>query len=239
MERFELLSAYLNKNDVVLSAKQEEQLYFYYKLLADANKKLNLTAIDDIKGVEEKHFLDSLAIVAFVDIGNITSFIDIGSGAGFPGIPLKIIFPKTRAVLVDSRGKRVNFLNIIIDKLKLSETVALNGRAEELAHDPAYREGFDLCVSRAVGKLSSLSELCLPFVKEGGLFLPYKSGNVDEELKQAQGALRKLGGRLEKTVDMVIGPSELRRSFPIIRKIEKTRAIYPRRNGVPQKTPLT
>lgn len=238
MSRFKLLSEFLNKNNIELTDIQEEQLITYYERLIDVNKVMNLTAITEFNEVEEKHFTDSLAIISFYDMNKVESLIDIGSGAGFPGLPIKIIFPHIKVVLADSLNKRVNFLNNTVKELKLSEISAVHGRAEELARDLQYREKFDLCVSRAVSRLSSLSELCLPFVKKDGSFIPYKSGDIDEEITEAKKAIKLLGGNIENIIEMSIGKSDLKRSFPIIKKINETPSAYPRKTGTPQKKPI-
>ena len=218
--------------------RQFEQLEKYADLLAETNKVMNLTAITDAEGIAEKHFLDSLALAAAADLTGVRTVIDVGTGAGFPGIPLKILFPHLEVTLADSLAKRVGFLQRVIDEIMLTDITAVHGRAEDLARKPEYREKFDLAVSRAVAKLSVLSEYCLPFVREGGLFAAYKASESGAEIKDAEYAVEVLGGRIEDTADLTFGPSPLSRTFCLIRKKKATPAVYPRKSGTPEKKPL-
>lgn len=238
MKKFKNLEEFLEKNGITLSKKQEQQFYRYFELLVETNKTVNLTAITEFDEVGEKHFLDSVAPIAFMDFKKYESLIDIGTGAGFPGLPLKILFPHLNVALADSLNKRINFLNSVIEELELTGGCAVHGRAEELARDPEYRERFDICVSRAVSRLSSLSELCIPFVKPDGYFIPYKSKEAYEEIKEAQKVISMLGAETRDTQEMHIGRSGLYRVFPMIRKTSDTPASFPRKNGLPQKKPI-
>ena len=221
---------------------QEKQLITYYEMLVEKNKVMNLTAITEFQDVLEKHFLDSIAIARYVDLKSELSMIDLGTGAGFPGMPLKIMLPNLKMTLADSLNKRMLFLNEVIEELQLENIKTVHGRAEDLALLSEYREQYDFCVSRAVANLSSLSEYCLPFVKLGGSFISYKSGEIEEELKAAKKAIYILGGELEQVIpfelNMQLQEQELHRSFVMIRKEKKTPKIYPRKSGTPTKKPL-
>ena len=162
----------------------------------------------------------------------------MGTGAGFPGIPLKIVFPELEITLMDSLNKRIVFLQEVIDELGLTGITAVHGRAEEVALKPEYREKFDLCVSRAVARLVSLAEFCLPFVKQGGYFIPYKSGEIKEELQEAKFALRELGGEYRKTYEYQLPNSDIERTMIQVEKIKQTPKKYPRAGGKPLKQPL-
>ena len=223
---------------ISLTEEQTEQFMLYYEKLIEVNRVMNLTAITEFEDVMRKHFLDSLTLVKAADIKNVKRVLDLGTGAGFPGIPLKIAFPDTEFVLLDSLNKRVKFLHDIIELCRLKRIQAVHGRAEELAGKKEYRESFDLCVSRAVANLSSLSEYCLPYVEKGGLFVSYKSGNIQEELEAAGYAIQILGGRIKDTVKFKLPGSDMDRSLVVIEKIKETPARYPRRAGIPSREPL-
>ena len=225
---------------VTLSDKQIEQFYQYYELLIETNKVMNLTAITELPDVVSKHFADSLALVKAVEdlADKDYSVIDVGTGAGFPGIPLKIAFPNLKITLLDSLNKRVKFLQQVIDKLELKEICGIHGRAEDYGTNLDYREKYDICVSRAVANLSTLSEYCLPFVKVGGVFISYKSGIIDEELEQAKGAIKLLGSKTQKVVKFSLEDAEADRSFVVIEKKEHLSKKYPRKAGLPSKEPL-
>lgn len=223
---------------ISLTEEQTEQFMLYYEKLIEVNRVMNLTAITEFEDVMRKHFLDSLTLVKAADMKNVKRVLDLGTGAGFPGIPLKIAFPDTEFVLLDSLNKRVKFLHDIIGLCRLKKIQAVHGRAEELAGKKEYRESFDLCVSRAVANLSSLSEYCLPYVEKGGLFVSYKSGNIQEELEAAGYAIQILGGRIKDTVKFKLPGSDMDRSLVVIEKIRETPARYPRRAGIPSREPL-
>ena len=232
----------LEQLSITLSGEQKQQFLTYYEYLVEKNKVMNLTAITEYEEVITKHFLDSLAVVK-------TScfkpeklagkrLIDIGTGAGFPGIPLKIAFPELEILLLDSLNKRINFLNEVTEMLGLTKINTVHGRAEDYAKQKGYRESFDFCVSRAVANLSTLSEYCIPFVKQSGCFISYKSGSVDQELIQAEKAVKILGGQREEVVRFSLADTDMDRSFVVIRKAKPTPKKYPRKAGLPSKEPL-
>lgn len=223
---------------ITLSDTQIEQFMIYYEYLIEKNKVMNLTGITEFEDVMIKHFVDSLAVVKAVDMSRINTLLDLGTGAGFPGIPLKIAFPHVEMVLLDSLNKRINFLKELIEKCRLEKITAIHGRAEEYAKQKEYRESFDLCVSRAVANLSSLSEYCIPYVKLNGQFISYKSGNIDIELKEAERAINLLGGKKQEVIRFQLPGSDIDRSLVVIHKEKNTPGKYPRKAGMPAKEPL-
>ena len=229
----------LKELDIILSEKQQAQFYRYYELLVEWNKVMNLTGITEYEEVNEKHFIDSLSLVKVLDISKINTVIDVGTGAGFPGIPLKIAFPHLKVTLLDSLNKRIKYLDTVIDELGLEDIHTIHGRAEEYARKEEYREKYDLAVSRAVANLSTLSEYCVPYVKVGGMFVPYKSGEIDEEVKAAQTAIKVLGGKQTEVVKFTLPGSDINRSFVKIQKVKSTGKKFPRRAGLPAKEPIS
>lgn len=223
---------------ISLSKLQKEQLIHYYELLCEWNKVMNLTGITELDEVLLKHFVDSLTIVKALDMRGIQNMIDVGTGAGFPGIPIKIMFPHIQVVLLDSLNKRLNFLNAVIGELGLTGVETIHRRAEEAARMEQYRDTFDLSVSRAVSRLCVLTEYCLPYVKAGGYFVSYKSGKVQEELEEGKKAISLLGARLEKVVEFQLLDSEMDRSLVVIKKERATPKKFPRNAGKPAKEPL-
>ena len=223
---------------ISLNEEQKKQFIAFYEYLVEKNKVMNLTGITEFQEVLVKHFLDSLACVKAVDMNEVKTVMDIGTGAGFPGVPLKIAFPHLEACLLDSLKKRVNFLEETFELLKLENITAIHGRAEEFAKNKAYREKYDLCVSRAVSNLATLSEYCLPYVKVGGKFISYKSGTVKEEVEQAEKAVSILGGKIQDVVYFNLPDSEIQRSLVVIKKIKSTPGKYPCKAGTPLKEPL-
>ena len=224
---------------ITLSDEQVNQFIKYYELLIEWNSFMNLTAITEFDEVVTKHFLDSLSLCKAVDCTEKRKVIDIGTGAGFPGIPLKIAFPNLEITLLDSLGKRVKFLNEVIMQLGLTDIEAVHSRAEDYVKEAGKREGYDLCVSRAVANLSTLSEYCLPYVKVGGYFVPYKSEKTKEEIHAAQKAVSILGGKIEGQVEFCLADTDIYRNLIFICKREKTPGKYPRKSGLPAKEPIT
>ena len=221
---------------IELSDEQLEQFLTYYEMLIEKNKVMNLTAITDFDEVLEKHFEDSLSLIQAVDLEKSQAVIDLGTGAGFPGIPLKIAFPNLQITLADSLNKRILFLDDVIRELGLTGIDTVHGRAEDIAKNSDYREKFDLCVSRAVANLSTLSEYCLPFVKIGGKFISYKAGECDEEVVASKSSIFLLGGKISDIKKFELGESG--RAFVIIEKVSGTPKKYPRKAGTPSKDPL-
>ncbi len=221
-----------------LTAEQNRKFERYYELLIEWNNKFNLTAITDKDEVWLKHFEDSLSIDRILDMNKIESVIDIGTGAGFPGIPLKIVYPQIRLTLLDSLDKRIRFLTEVINELGLEDVTALHGRAEDYGQDEEHREKYDLCVSRAVAALPVLTELCVPFVKVGGCFVAYKSEKAEEEMKAAGKATETLGSKIGSAESFTLSGGEYGRTLIKIDKCENTPNKYPRRAGLPSKKPI-
>lgn len=235
---FESFKQKLGQLNLSMTESMEEQFSDFYELLIEWNQKMNLTAITDFDEAADKHFLDSAALGHFIQLKAGDSLIDIGTGAGFPGIPIKILFPKLRIVLADSLNKRVRFLEEVIYKLKLDGISAIHTRAEELARNKEHREQYDICVSRAVANLSSLSEYCIPFVKKGGKFISYKSCGIEEEIQNSKKAIHLMGGKLSDVIEFQLPGTEYMRSFIIIDKEHTTPNKFPRKPGIPAKEPL-
>ena len=236
---FKKFEAVLKKWNLVLTEEQKNQFLTYYEMLVEKNKVMNLTSVTEFNEVVEKHFLDSISLWTIEDLSQRKKVLDLGTGAGFPGIPLKIMFSELEITLADSLNKRILFLQEVIDALKLQNISAIHGRAEEMAKQENFRESYDLCVSRAVANLSTLSEYCLPFVRIGGKFISYKSGEIEEEQKNAKNAVFLLGGKIEKIHKFELDGIELKRSFVVIDKVKKTPKLYPRKAGTPAKNPLS
>lgn len=217
---------------------QAEKFEKYFELLIDWNEKINLTAITEEKDVMTKHFIDSLMCFKSGVIEKGANVIDVGTGAGFPGIPLKIADESLDVTLLDSLAKRLNFLNDVIDNLSLSNIKTVHARAEDGGRDVNLREKFDVAVSRAVANLSTLSELCLPFVKVGGYFVSMKGPGVSEEIENAKGAIKILGGKIEKIIPYDIESTDLEHNLVVIKKIAPIPQKYPRNAPKPAKSPL-
>lgn len=234
----ELIKPEMVKLNIELSEKQYSQIYKYYNLLIEWNHVMNLTAITDETEFVTKHFVDSILLVEHYDFNSCDSLIDIGTGAGFPGIPLKIVFPHLKVTLLDSLNKRIHFLNEVIILLELENAETIHGRAEDYGKDDVYREQYDLCVSRAVSQLPVLSEYCMPFVKVQGSFIAYKSIDTDDEIANSYSAIEILGGSEPKIKESTLIENKVVRRFVFIEKKEITPIKYPRKAGIPQKRPL-
>ena len=239
LQRSEELRSRAAGMGITLSDRQLEQFLLYYDLLIQTNEKINLTAITEWMDVLEKHFLDSMAAAEVIPSGvSGLRLIDVGTGAGFPGIPLKILFPELQVTLMDTLKKRVGFLEEVIQTLELDGISAVPARAEDLARDPEHRMAYDIVVSRAVAALPLLLEYCTPFLKIGGEFLAYKSGQIDQEIENAQHALEELSCSVSGIIYPQIEGTEYSRSLVMIRRDQECDVRYPRRAGVPEKRPL-
>ena len=228
----------MHKLGISLTEQQSEQLYEYYRLLVEWNSFMNLTGITEFSEVVQKHFVDSVLKSEIFIKEDTKTLIDVGTGAGFPGVPLKIMYPELKVTLLDSLNKRLNFLNQVIEQLVLENIATVHYRAEDGARKAELREQFDCVVSRAVANMSTLCEYCLPYVKVGGCFVAYKSGNAEEEIDKAKKAVHLLGGVKENAIYFDLPDSDIGRSLVIVKKKEPTSKKYPRKAGLPSKEPL-
>ena len=229
------LSELAKKIDIELNDHQLEQFQRYYELLVEWNKVMNLTAITDKEEVIIKHFADSLLLSKYKNLHDDLCVIDVGTGAGFPGIPLKIVYPELKVTLMDSLNKRLKFLDSVISELNLENITTVHSRAEDGGRSVEYREKYDLAVSRAVANLATLSEWCIPFVKPGGYFIPYKSNALSEEIRDGKKAIRILGGQVENIFTTTIPDSDNQRSFVFVKKLTNTEKKYPRKASAAKK----
>ena len=240
-ERQEYIKKRFEGEKIGITERQAQQFEQYYELLTETNKVMNLTAVTKFEEVVCRHFLDSVSVTNYCDFSAIRNFIDVGTGAGFPGIPIKILYPHLSVTLLDSLGKRMAFLSKVVDNLGLNGEGAgvelLHGRAEDFGRDPDYRGRYDLCLSRAVANLSTLSEYCTPFLKIGGRFVSYKSGEIEEELETAKPAIKKLGCKTRAVEKFTLDGAG--RSLIFIERKAELSAKYPRKAGIPAKAPLT
>jgi len=235
-EFVKIFEEYLEKLQIKLNKKQFEQFYTYMNLLIEWNEKINLTAITDPKEVILKHFIDSITISKYIEKKSYVA--DIGTGAGFPGIPLKIIRDDIKIVLVDSLNKRINFLNDVIEKLELKDIETIHARAEEFGQNKKYRESFDVVTSRAVANLATLSEYLLPLTKINGKTICMKGPSIKEEIEIGENAVEILGGTIENIEEFKLPLSDIERTIIEIRKEKATNARFPRKAGIPSKEPL-
>lgn len=234
-EFFEYLSKYSEKIEVDITEKESKYLFNYMKLLLEWNNRINLTAITNEKEIILKHFIDSLTANKYIK--NNKTIMDIGTGAGFPGIPLKILNEEINFILVDSLNKRINFLQEVKNRLEINKLDLIHSRVEDLAHNVNYREKSDIVISRAVANLRVLVEYMLPLVRKKGYCICMKGPKIDEELKDSKKAIEILGGKIEK-IDKITLPQNLDRNILIIKKVESTPSKYPRKAGIPAKQPL-
>ena len=234
----DLLRTKLDKAGYHADDNQIHQYDKFYKMVVEYNKKFNLTSITQEEEFIDKHIIDSLSSSEIISYNNISNCIDIGTGAGFPGIPLKIMYPHIDFVLVDSLNKRIRFLDQVIEELEMENIRAIHARAEDLARDDQYREQFDLCLSRAVASLPVLIEYCIPFVKIDGHFISYKSAKGREEIEESRRCLKIMGSEIESVKELAISDMAAERLLIMIRKNKKTHDIYPRKSGIPSRKPL-
>lgn len=237
IEKFEeILEKYLKEINIELKKEQTEKFYKYMNLLLEWNEKINLTAITEPEEVILKHFVDSLTISKYIEKGS--KLVDMGTGAGFPGIPLKILRDDIEITLADSLNKRINFLNEVIKELNLKNIQTVHTRAEEFGKNKKYRESFDIATSRAVANLSTLSEYLIPLVKPNGKVICMKGSEVKEEVEMAKKAIEILGGKIEQEESFNLPNSDMKRNLVIIKKVKVTPAKYPRKPGMPAKEPI-
>lgn len=225
-----------SKINIELKEEQYEKLNKFEKTLLVWNEKMNLTSITDDSEVWMKHFIDSCTLNKHMS--KASKIIDVGTGAGFPSIPLKVLNEDLNITLLDSLNKRIEFLKLVCDELTLNSIEFVHGRAEDIAHDKKYREQYDIAVSRAVANLATLSEYCLPFVKNNGIFLCMKAGNCEHEIENGKKAIKELGGEIEKIDRFFLPDGVNERTIIVIRKIENTKSTYPRKAGTPSKSPI-
>ncbi|MGE7666346.1 16S rRNA (guanine(527)-N(7))-methyltransferase RsmG [Ureibacillus composti] len=229
----------LKEKGIELTDTQIAQFKTYFELLVEWNEKMNLTAITDLEGVYLKHFYDSISASFYFDFSNVNSICDVGAGAGFPSLPIKICFPHLHVTIVDSLNKRITFLNHLSEQLKLENVNFVHSRAEEFGQNLKYREQFEVVTARAVARLSVLSELCIPLVKQGGYFVALKASAGPEELKDAKKAITTLGASLKEDFCYNLPMEDSERTLYVFDKIKQTPKKYPRKPGVPNKTPIS
>ncbi len=242
MTAMESLEAGAGRLGLRLSAKQLEQFHIYWQELVEWNRRVNLTGITGYQEVQTKHFLDSLTVCLVwppPSANAVLRIIDVGTGAGIPGVPLKILFPEIRLVLLEATEKKATFLRYINDRLGLTDVEVVTGRAEDAARQGRYRESFDIVVSRAVAPLVTLAELALPFSIVGGSFIAQKKGDLASEISRAERAISRLGGRLREVRTVNLEELSDERQLVVIDKELATPELYPRRPGIPSKRPLS
>ena len=231
-----LMIDYGKEINIVFTEEQLQKFYQYMNLLIEWNEKINLTAIVEPKEIILKHFIDSLTIIKYIEPNK--SVIDIGTGAGFPGIPVKIMREDLDITLLDSLNKRIHFLNEVIQKLELKNITAIHARIEEFAKNKQYREAFDVATSRAVANLTTLSEYMLPMVDLKGMVICMKGSEINEEISKSKNSIKLLGGKIDKIEEFTLPKSDNRRNLILIKKERQTPGKYPRKPGIPSKEPL-
>ncbi|OXS76522.1 16S rRNA (guanine(527)-N(7))-methyltransferase RsmG [Domibacillus enclensis] len=228
----------LAERGIVLSEEQLAQFNRYYELLVEWNEKMNLTAITEREDVYMKHFFDSITAGFYIDLTKPLRLLDVGAGAGFPSIPLKIVFPDLNVTIIDSLNKRITFLNHLASELGLENVQFVHGRAEEMGQKPEHREQYDLVTARAVARMSVLSELCLPFARTGGSFVAMKAASASDEMDTAKKAIQTLGGKTDDVFSFKLPIENSERTIIVVRKEKQTPKKYPRKAGTPNKTPI-
>lgn len=238
MNYFDIMNTACINENISFDENKYNQFMQYKNMVQEWNEKVNLTAIIEDEEIIRKHFIDCIKIFKFSPLKEATNVIDVGTGAGFPGIPMKIMKENMNVVLLDSLNKRINFLNEVISTLKLKNIETIHGRAEDYARENKHRQFYDVAVSRAVANLTVLSELSIPYVKVGGFFVAMKGPSVDEEIKESKDAIELLGGKLEDIIKINIENSDLNHNLVVIKKIKDTPKSYPRKAGIVSKKPL-
>ena len=238
MEYYDIIKRAAEDVHMEFTSVQYEQFITYKELLKEWNNKMNLTAITEDEAIIKKHFIDSIKAFRAEPFKSCKSLIDVGSGAGFPGIPIGIMRADLSIVLLDSLNKRVTFLNTVASELGLNNIKAIHGRAEEESRKKEHRERYDVATSRAVANMSSLSEFCLPFVKKGGYFIPLKGPAIEEEILASKKAIKVLGGNLEEIIPVNIEDSDLKHNLVVVKKLNNTPSLYPRKAASIQKKPI-
>ena len=238
MEFYEILNRACLNEGLSFDENKYNKFILYKELIKEWNQKVNITAITEDSEIIKKHFIDSIKIFKFLPLAKAKSIIDIGTGGGFPGIPIKIMNEDNEIVLIDSLNKRIKFLDEVINKLKLTHISTIHGRAEDFAQVAKYRENFDLAVSRAVANMTTLTELCMPYVKVNGYFIAMKGPSVEDEIIQSKNAISILGGKIEDIIQVSIEDSDLKHNLVIVKKIKSTPKTYPRQAGTASKNPL-
>lgn len=228
----------LKEKGIILNDEQLDQFEKYFQTLVEWNQKMNLTAITEKNEVYLKHFYDSISAAFFYPFENVKDVCDVGAGAGFPSIPIKIVYPHLNVTIVDSLNKRIQFLHHLAEILQLNGVNFVHDRAETFGQRKEYREKFEVVTARAVARMSVLSELCLPLVRLDGHFIAMKAANVKEELEQGKKAITVLGGKIEKIHSFTLPIEESERNIVVISKVKETAKKYPRKPGVPNKTPI-